>query len=226
VTRTLSELNPPDATAWAEICDAVSTAPYAVEILQAAAGRADACLIGLEVTTRSWLGAVAHNSGGLLIDDGWLRVFGAGHAERGLPDILAINGAHPIGCVVAEDVLGGRFLWIPNEDGQRPTVHYYGGDTMEWEDLELGYAEWLTAMIGGAVTEFYSHLRWPGWQAEVAALRLDQGISTVPFLGTRDGLDLSKTSRRAISMDELTRFYGSALSSGPDGPTGPDEPGG
>ena len=83
---------------------------------------------------------------------------------------------------------------------------------MEWTDLEIGYAEWLGAMLGGAITEFYEHMRWPGWEREVTALRGDQGISTVPFLGTKEGSDLSKVSRRPAPMTELTQFYGSARS--------------
>ncbi len=212
VTRTISDLTPADATSWTEIQQAVASAPYPIDVLTADPERADRVLLGLEVTTRSWLGAVAYHTGGILIDHGWLRAFGAGDPDRSVPDILQVNGPSPRGCIVGEDILGGRFLWIPKGDGERPTVHYYGGDTMEWADLEVGYAEWLGAMLGGAITEFYQHLRWPGWEREVTALRGDQGISTFPFLGTKEGSDLSQVSRRPVQMTELISLYGSALS--------------
>ena len=34
-------------------------------------------LLGLQVTTRSPMGAMAFETGGLLVDDGWLRILGA-----------------------------------------------------------------------------------------------------------------------------------------------------
>ena len=40
--------------------------------------RAAVCSAALGVSTRSWLGAVAATSGGLIVDHGWLRVLGRG----------------------------------------------------------------------------------------------------------------------------------------------------
>ncbi|WP_255498993.1 DUF2625 family protein [Micromonospora sp. BL1] len=44
-----------------------------MEVLPVDSQQAAACLAALEITTRSWLGAVVANSGGLVIDHGWLR---------------------------------------------------------------------------------------------------------------------------------------------------------
>ncbi|MEU8260313.1 DUF2625 family protein [Micromonospora sp. NPDC048999] len=52
-------------SAWDEVAAAVAAAPYLVEVLPAEPARAAACLAALEITTRSWLGAVAANTGGL-----------------------------------------------------------------------------------------------------------------------------------------------------------------
>ncbi|WZB72845.1 DUF2625 family protein [Achromobacter xylosoxidans] len=52
----------------------------------------------LQVTTRSPMGAVAHGTGGLLIDGGWLRVLGSGH-PRLTRDIASWNsGARTASC--------------------------------------------------------------------------------------------------------------------------------
>ncbi|MBV1850144.1 DUF2625 family protein [Catellatospora tritici] len=192
-------------SAWPEVLAAVAAAPYPVEVLGAEPERALRCLAGLEISARSWLGAVTLHSGGLLVDHGWLRVLGGGTDT--LPDVLAEADPSHGGLVIAYDVLGGTFLWAPAEPGARPTVHYFAPDALRWEDLEVGYAEWLNAMLSGALTGFYENLRWPGWTDEVAATRPDQGINMFPPLWTKEGKDLSAASRRAIPLPELISYH-------------------
>lgn len=191
--------------AWPEISALVAAVPYPVEVLPAEPQRAAACLAALKITTRSWLGAVVANSGGLVIDHGWLRVLGGGH--DGLPDVAAemIQGSGRL--VVAFDVMGGQFAWLQAKADVRPTVHYFGPDDLAWQDLELGYGDWLEAMVAGALTGFYEGLRWPGWEAEVAGVALDQGIHTVPPPWTREGKDLSAVSRKPIPLAELVSVH-------------------
>jgi hypothetical protein len=82
---------------------------------------------------------VAH-SGGLLVDHGWLRVLGGGGA--GLPEVgtdAAAAGGH---LLIGQDVLGGQFVWTQAEPGAAPTVRYFAPDDLDWQDLDLGYANW------------------------------------------------------------------------------------
>ncbi|WFE54747.1 DUF2625 family protein [Micromonospora sp. WMMD1155] len=194
-----------EQSAWAEVSALVAAAPYPVEVLPADPQQAAACLAALEITTRSWLGAVVANSGGLVIDHGWLRVLGGGH--DGLPDVAAeiVPGAGRL--VVAFDVMGGQFAWLQAEPAARPTVHYFGPEDLAWQNLELGYGDWLEAMLTGALTGFYEGLRWPGWEAEVANVALDQGISALPTPWTREGKDLSAVSRKLIPLAELVSVH-------------------
>ncbi|MEW2331205.1 DUF2625 family protein [Micromonospora chersina] len=188
-----------------EISALVVAAPYPVEVLPADPQRAGACLAALEITTRSWLGALLANSGGLVVDHGWLRVLGGGH--DGLPDVAAEMAPGAGRLVVAFDVMGGQFAWLQAEPGVRPTVHYFGPEDLAWQDLGLGYGDWLEAMLAGAMTQFYEGLRWPGWEAEVAGVALDQGISALPPPWTREGKDLSAVSRKPISLAELASVH-------------------
>ncbi|MEU4479371.1 DUF2625 family protein [Micromonospora sp. NPDC023966] len=194
-----------EQSAWSEISALAAAAPYPVEVLPADPQQAAACLAALEITTRSWLGAVVANSGGLVVDHGWLRVLGGGH--DGLPDVAAemVPGAGRL--VVAFDVMGGQFVWSQAEPGVRPTVHYFGPEDLAWQDLELGYGDWLEAMLAGAMTQFYEGLRWAGWEAEVASVALDQGISAWPPPWTREGKDLSAVSRKPIRLAELVSVH-------------------
>jgi hypothetical protein len=194
-----------DQSAWDEVSAAVAAAPYPVEVLPAEPARASACLAALEITTRSWLGAVVANTGGMLVGHGWLRVLGSGHA--GLPDVAGESDPRQGLVVIGYDVLGGQYAWARGQPGARPTVHYFGPDDLGWLDLEQGYADWLYAVLSGSLTRFYDTLRWPGWEAEVAALALDQAISAWPPPFTKEGKDLSVVSRQAVPLAEAVSLY-------------------
>ena len=191
--------------AWTEILAAIEAAPYPVRSLPPDAERAERCLAALGITTRSWLGAVVAHTGGICVDHGWLRVLGSG--ADGLPDITAEADPESRRLVVAYDVLGGQFAWVPAGPGAPPTIHYFGPDDLGWQDLEQGYADWLYAVLAGSLTRFYSTLRWPGWEAEVAAVGLDEGIHTWPPPSTVEGRDLSQASRQAVPMQQLVSFH-------------------
>lgn len=195
-----------EQSAWAEISALVATAPYPVTVLPADAQRAAASLATLGISTRSWLGAVVANCAGLTIDHGWLRVLGCGH-ER-LQDVATQMDPDAGRLAVAFDVMGGQFVWSRARPDVPPTVHYFGPEDLAWQDLELGYGDWLHAMLAGAMTQFYDGgLRWPGWEAEVASVALDQGISTLPPPWTREGKDLSSVSRKPIRLAELVSVH-------------------
>ncbi|MEV0426606.1 DUF2625 family protein [Micromonospora sp. NPDC050495] len=194
-----------DESAWPEVAAAVTAAPYPVEVLPADPTRAAGCLAALEITTRSWLGAVVANTGGLLVDHGWLRVLGSGHG--GLPDVPAESDPARGLVTIGYDVLGGQFVWTQAQPGARPTVHYFGPDDLGWLDLEQGYADWLYAVLAGSLPAFYETLRWPGWESEVAGLAPDQAFSVWPPPFTREGKDLSVVSRMAVPLAEAVSFY-------------------
>ncbi len=59
-------------------------------------------------------------------------------------------------------------------------------------------------MASGRTARFYESLWWRGWEAEVSALRLDQGITVHPFLWTTEARwELAATSRLPVWMSEL-----------------------
>jgi uncharacterized protein DUF2625 len=91
--------------------------------------------------------------------------------------------------------------------GTAPTIRYFGPDTLEWQDLEFGYGQWLSAMLTGSVTGFYDTLHWPGWEDEVSAITLGQGIATFPPPWSREGKDLSTVSRRPLSLAERCKSH-------------------
>jgi hypothetical protein len=99
---------------------------------------------------------------------------------------------------VADDALGGFFAWFR----EPRSVHYLAPDTFDWEDLGLGYSDWLASCFTDRLAAFYEELRWPGWEAEVEQLAGDRGLHVVPPLVAR-GPPLADRSRRATPVEEL-----------------------
>jgi hypothetical protein len=76
--RELRELVNQDEPAWPLVQKWISEATNPVEVLPTGPVRSEA-LLATQVTTRSPMGAIIYETGGLLVDHGWVRVLGSGH---------------------------------------------------------------------------------------------------------------------------------------------------
>jgi hypothetical protein len=208
--RTIEELRDVDDPAWPVIEQAIAHAGNRAEVVPGDPDAGEQALVLLQVTARSFLGALALHTGGLLVDHGWLRILGGGRGPLNLSTANGIDGPpdEPPGQVlVAFDVLGGMFALnggaLPGPPG---TVCYFGPDDLAWSPLEMKFSEFVLWSLTDRVALFYKHLRWPGWEAEVASLELDQGLSLVPEPFTAQGQHLSKVSRRPVPITELMSY--------------------
>jgi hypothetical protein len=214
--RTVKELtNVPDP-AWPQLRRELAAAPVPIEILPIDPDDGRECLRRLQVTTRSRMGAVALNTGGLWVEDGWLRVLGGGAPVRQLPSLAEANGLTgtptdpPPSMLVGYDVLGGRFevngmdpgaLGRPGQPGD---VCYFAPDSLKWEALGFGHGVWLSWIADGQTARFYEGLRWPSWREEARPLTGAQGLSVYPSLWSREAhADLAATSREAVPIAEI-----------------------
>jgi Protein of unknown function DUF2625 len=122
--------------AWPEWLELIRLAPVPTVVLPVDLQSGLEVLFRLQVTARSMMGALALNSGGMLVDHGWVRLLGGGSGD--LPDLAAANGlgapgssGPPPWLTVAFDVLGGRFAvnggGLPGRPGE---VCYRGPDTL------------------------------------------------------------------------------------------------
>jgi hypothetical protein len=218
--REIDELTEVDDPAWPELQGELTASSVPAQVLRTDGDEGRRCLLQMQVTARSTLGALVLNTGGLLVDDGWVRVFGGGSAVGGsLPSMGQVNGFpaafdpawHPAaGLVVGHDVVGGVFtlnghdpaaVGRPGAPGQ---MTYFAPDTLAWEALEMGHSAWVSWLLSGRLETFYDGLRWPGWREEAAALVPSQGITVFPFLWSKEAhADLAATSRRAVPMREV-----------------------
>jgi hypothetical protein len=208
--RTLEELVDEQDPAWPIVQGWIDAASNNVEVLPADRDEADAALVKLQVTTRSPMGAIVHRTGGLLIDHGWLRVLGSGsdRLPRSLPGwnaqlIRSPAGAPPPFLLIADDILGGFFAIDGGGlTGAPGKVHYFAPDSLEWENLDRSYSDFIGFLCSGDLERFYRDLRWPAWRDEVASLPGDLGLSVYPFLWAK-GPIIADRSRRAVPLTEL-----------------------
>jgi hypothetical protein len=209
--RTYAELLSDDP-AWPELQKAASSAGNRVEIL-APVGDAErrVSLEDIQVTTRSTLGAIAHETGGILVDRGFLRHLGSGCPRLprrlvGWNDDLGVALSRFI--IVADDVVGGVFAIDAGELGKvQGRVHYFAPDSLEWEDTELGHTDFVHWTFEGDLATFYESMRWPGWEHDIALLGGDQSLSIVPPMWTEsERLTIAQRDRRPVPANELWRL--------------------
>ena len=201
MVKTLAELTCTNEPAIDLIHEWVSSAENQCEILPPSSER-EAVLLEVQVTTRSTMGAVAYETGGVLVDHGWLRFLGSRHPK--LPRTLpGWNQDRAAGFyLMADDAVGGFFAMNGGAfDGDRGDIWYWAPDSLDWEPLELGYTDFLQWSLTGKLSEFYADLRWPTWKEDVVELAGDQCINFVPFLWTSEG-SVEGSDRRAIPVTE------------------------
>ncbi|TXS48224.1 DUF2625 family protein [Streptomyces sp. t39] len=218
--RGIDELADVDDPAWPELQEMVAASSVHVQVLPADVGEGRRSLLQMQVGARSMLGALALNTGGLLVDHGWVRVFGGGSAaQRGLPSLARVNRFptvfdpvwHPAaGLVVGLDVVGGVFALNAGDPaaagrpGAPGQMTYFAPDTLAWEAMEMGHSGWVSWLLSGRLETFYDGLRWPGWREDAAGLDLSQGVSVYPFLWSEEAhADLAATSRQPVPMREV-----------------------
>ncbi len=153
----------------------------------------------LQATAASSLGSFVLNCGGVLLDSGWLRIYGSpnDHAPAGTPSFAEINDLperfDPAwrpegGLVIAHDVLGGVFVVNGPDPAQinRPggpgEVLDFAPDSLRWTR-----SAWATRTGStGSWTKGTAVLRHPalaGWRAETGPMPGSHGITFDPVRG-------------------------------------------
>lgn len=208
--RPLDELLEKQEPAWPHVKEWLREAKNKVSVLRPSDPQRGEALHKLQVTTRSPMGAIVYETGGILVDHGWVRVLGSGHARlpRSMPDwnhgrTWTKLDAPPPCLLVADDVVGGFFA-INGGAFQGPpgNVFYFAPDAMQWEDTEKGYTDFVRFVLLGDLARFYESQRWPGWEQEVAALPGDRAIAIYPPLWAK-GPPVGERHRGVVPIAEM-----------------------
>jgi hypothetical protein len=195
---------------WTFVEEWIKSAKNKIEILPADTTRAREALYKTQVTTRSPMGAIVYMTGGLLIDNGWIRILGSGSEKmkRSLPDwnqgkSFKEVGEAPSFLLIADDAIGGFFILNGGGLGKDVgKVYYFSPDNLEYEPLDLTYTQFLHFCFYNDLEEFYKGLRWANWKEDVSKLEADKVFNFYPFLWTKEGKDINKNSRRPVPVEE------------------------
>lgn len=206
--RSLAELINKQEPGWELVSGWIKQAKNKVQVLPKAPVRADSALLAAQVTTRSPMGAVIYETGGILVDNGWLRILGSG--SPGLDrDLMSWNKGKQQGfLLVADDVLGGLYAINSGAFGSESMgkIFYFAPESLHWQATDKTYSEFLVFCFSGNLTDFYHGLRWKGWEQEVSSLNGNQGIAFYPFLFTKEGKNIAKNKRGIVPIAELWSF--------------------
>jgi hypothetical protein len=203
--KTLVELIDHSDPGFVLVKDWINVATVPVEILPPSDQR-NAVLLDTQVTTRSPMGAIAYETGGILIDGGWIRILGSGH-ERLRRTLPGWNKGRAEGFyLIADDVAGGFFAINGGAFGtDKGMVYYWPPDNLHWEPLGFGYSQFLVFVFSDRIEEFYRGLRWDTWRDDIKDLSGDKCFSFYPFLWTKEGaMDASR--RAVVPVDEAYSF--------------------
>ncbi len=157
------------------------------------------------------MGAIIYFSGGILIDDGWIRILGSG-SEKLNRTISEWNkgktyqkpGERPQYLLVADDVVGGFFALNGGALGpELGKVYYLAPDDLKWESLHIGYSEFIDFCLDGDMNQFYDKLRWSTWQTDMSSITGSKSFFIYPYLWSVEGKDINKDTRKVVPVEEL-----------------------
>nr|WP_198530114.1 DUF2625 domain-containing protein [Flavobacterium sp. Root935] len=208
--RPVNELIDPKDSGWKLVKEWIDTAKNKVEILPADPQKAKDALYHTQVTTKSPMGAIVYKTGGIIVDNGWIRILGSGSSKlnRSLPDwnkgkSFKEFGEAPSYFLIADDALGG--FYILNGGALRTdlgNVYYFSPDNLEYEPLDITYSQFLEFCFNNDLDKFYSGSRWENWKSDVAVLKGDQVFSFYPFLWSEEASDINKVYRKPVPIEE------------------------
>lgn len=208
--KSVEELLNTENDAWEECKAFLKEGNNQLNILDVPSTVGEKTLYQLQVTTASYLGVIAHKTGGILVDHGWIKLLGSPHKDI-FGDLASWNGLRtklniPLSVledtfIIAYDVSGGFFALNGGKFGTSTTVFYFAPDGLEWEDTELTYSEFIQWLASGDLQLFYEMCRFEGWQEIVEQLEPDQVLSYYPPLWTKEGSGATSEKKPISIMD-------------------------
>lgn len=195
---------------WTVVEQWIDSATNKVEVLPVDTSKAKDALYKTQVTTRSIMGAIVFSTGGILIDNGWIRILGSGSAKmkRILPDwnkgkAFKEFGDRPAFFLVADDAAGGYFAINYGSFGSDlDNIYYLSPDNLQWEALNMTYEDFIWFCFTGDLNKFYSGIRWTTWQKDVQNLKADEVFHILPPLWSKEGKDIEKSFRKPLAAEE------------------------
>lgn len=209
--KDIEELIFNEGTAWEFLSEWIKEASNKVFVLEPLLDRGKEILNDLQITNKSTLGSIAFQTGGMLVDNGWLKILGSGN-EKICGDILTWNALegtmikHRIegALIVAYDVIGGFFAINAGAfSGPIKQMYYFAPERLEWEEMEFGYTDFINWALNGNLSLFYENFRWENWEKDLSSLKGNEGFAFYPFLWSKEASDINKVQKSHVPIKEI-----------------------
>jgi len=168
-------------------------------------------LLHLQVTTRSLLGTLAYETGGVSVAEGLVRLLGSG-AERSLLRTAEVVGCrldagYPDVIVIGDDVLGGLFALNGGRFGPdgRGQVFHLAADDTAWMPLGVGHTDFVSWCLTGDLDALYGPLATLDAYAARPRPAFRATYAFYPFLWTQEA-KVGTPDARVIAADESLRM--------------------
>lgn len=212
--QSLDELINKTDPAWGLVQKWIDSAKNKVEVLAPDSVKAKDALYNMQVSTYSTLGSVIYNTGGIMVDNGWIRILGSGSTRlnRTVPEwnkgkTIKEYGDKPDYLLVADDAVGGFFAINYGAFGSDlKNIYYLAPNSLNWEPLGAGYGEFILFCFDSDLSTFYKGLRWASWDQFIANLDGSKSYSFRPYLWSDEGKDIDKSTRKLVSTEDLFKF--------------------
>lgn len=195
---------------WDLVKYMIDHAKNKVEILPVDSLKAKEAVYKLQANTHSSMGAVTYMTGGILVDDGWIRILGSGSEKLGrtLPDwnigkTFKKFGEKPGYLLIADDAFGGFFMLNGGALGKDVgKVYYFSPFYYDFDPMNVSYTQFLNFCFNGNLDVFYQNKRWKGWREDITKLNNNQVFSFESDLSTEDSGNFNKLTKKIISVEE------------------------
>ena len=158
------------------------------------------------VNENSALGQIIIKTAGIIVEN-TIRVYANGN-DLDMRNIYHFNleleqylGNQRL--VIADDIFGGLFAL--NKEAFQSTkeeIWYFAPDTLEWENLEINYKEFIDWISRNSLNEFYSAFKWSDYYKDVKDIKFNQGILVYPFLWSNE-CNIETAEKKIVPFSEL-----------------------
>lgn len=212
--RTLEQLIDTENPGWSVLQEWINLASNNVDVLPCSIQNAENALLQIQVTTHSLMGAIVYETGGLVVNNGLIRILGSGcdSFKRSLPDWNKGKTFQEYGepapyLLVADDAVGGFYAinggYLGNDAGN---MYYFAPDLLDWMPMDIDYSQFLLFCFETDLDNFYSDIRWQNWQNDIQQLNPDYAYSFHPFLWTKEASNKEYVSKKVLPIEEVYRF--------------------
>ena len=163
----------------------------------------------LRVQLDKVLTSIMVNTAGVAIDN-WIRILG--HSDENHFGVVSVNEFCKENSffrgllIVAYDAVGGVFaINLERFEEGRGNVWYFAPDTLEWEDFEMNYSEFIAWTVQGDTDEFYADMRWKGWEKDCSILEFGKAYLIYPFLWAEE-CNVEQAVKKVVPLEELVNL--------------------